>query len=201
MIQFLVLGAQTFLWITSAVMSFEQCLYKNSSFYDVMFDMMELLTPTFQNVPSLIHKFLASNHVRYSKAPRKGIRRRHSTQPPNCTSGWHGQTHSKIGMRQCIGDNGNWWSNKPSTRPSLHKEYYDKDVLSWYSPSAFIRFMYECFQHQLSSILHLSWWSRLQKLLQRVNSAQVRYLNALIRIHIRLSTKFNVNVLHSSWYS
>ena len=38
MIQFLLFGGQTFLWIASAVMNFEQCIYENSSFYDVMFD-------------------------------------------------------------------------------------------------------------------------------------------------------------------
>ena len=108
MIQFLLFGGQTFLWIASAVMNFEQCIYKNSSFYDVMFDMMELLTPTFQNVTSPIRTGLASCHVQYSKAPRQGICWWHRTQPPNCTSGWHGRTHSKIGMRQCIGANGNW---------------------------------------------------------------------------------------------
>ena len=103
MMQYLLCSAKAFIWIASAVISFKQCMYKNSSFCDIMYLAFRSVTPTLQNVSSVMHTGLESNCIKYHKTPWQGIRWQQCTCLPNSISGWHGITYNNTSGAHCNG--------------------------------------------------------------------------------------------------
>ena len=156
LLQYLLCGAKTFISIEMTVITIKQCIYNNSTFIDIMYLMVKLLTPTLQNVYSVINTGLESSCTKYNKAPQQGIRLRQRTHTPNYTSGRHDRTHSKLSSANYNGAGDNWWSKHPWGTSTSNNHKPEPEQLSWCVPSTFIKFLCDSFQHQLISILHLS---------------------------------------------
>lgn len=127
-----------FVWIASMVISFEQFIYENSFFYDIMYLTNRSITPTFQNVSSVVHTGLTSNYKKYSKAPQQGILWQQRMHPPN-------YTHIKTSDNHCNGVGVTWWRKHPWRKSSLSKRKDFSEKLSWCVLPAFIKFLCDFF--------------------------------------------------------